>query len=163
MQAGRAHVLLHLRLAAEVRQRRVVRRIRDADVHDPANAGRASGPQENARVRDGAVEGGDAVGEADPVGVVERLGAGERLPERALIAELGPGALDPLGERIAWRIPPRQGPHRAAAAEQLLGERTTGVGERAGNDIHRQRSIWICVSQLVNVSVPRPPIQTSVP
>ena len=108
-------------------------------MHDPPHTGLESRPQEHARVRDCAVEGGGAVGEADPVGVVERLRARERLPERTLVAELELGALDPLGEGIARRVPTGQGSHRPAAAEQFLGDRATGVGERAGDDVHQAR------------------------
>ena len=69
---GRGDVVLDLRLAAEVRQLRAGG-IRDADVDDTADAGLPRGLEQHARVRDRTFEGRLPVGEADPVGVVERV------------------------------------------------------------------------------------------
>ena len=140
-EARLAHDVLGLRLAAEVGKRGRAIRVRDAHVHhapDARSPGRVDQPR---RVRDRAREGHLAALEANPVRVVERVGAAQARHERVVEDERR--RLDLRGERMS-RVPlSRERAYTPAAGEQLLGDVPAGERERAGDDIERRSHLRI--------------------
>ena len=92
---------LDLRLPAEVGVRRVAGRVRDREVHDPADAGPPRRLEQRAAVRDRRSEVRAVPREADPVGVEQHVDALQRAHQLLRVVELERLARDGARQRMA--------------------------------------------------------------
>jgi hypothetical protein len=99
-EPGLADDLLNPGLASKVRERRVLRRVRDAEVHDAIHSSLAGRLDEGLVVGDGAVERDLPVREPHPIGVVQGLRPAEMLRQLPPVLEVERHDLDPIPERV---------------------------------------------------------------
>ena len=87
-------------LALEVRERRILGRVGDADMYDSSDAGLSSGREELEGVLHREGVGEVAMIEADPVRVDEDIGAVERRRKSSRIIEMEGRCGDAIAERV---------------------------------------------------------------
>src|SRR5260370_23318560 len=105
----------------------------DRDLPDPPNSSVGRRSEQDPAVRDGDVVIDRAVGEPHPVGVVERMRAGQGPAKSALVREIERSDIDLLARAPLGM--PSERPDLVTAAEQLAGDGSAGVAERAGNNV----------------------------
>ena len=133
-----AHGPLGPRLAGVVVEVGIFRGVADRDVHHLAHARVAGCAHEDASVGHRLAETDAPVLEADPVRVVEHVGAAERIDQRGAVAELErrdlghdvlrPRALRMVGQRL----------ERPVLGHQSPGDESAGVAVSAGDDVEAQ-------------------------
>jgi hypothetical protein len=105
-------------------------------VDDPPDACLTRRVEQHGRVLDGLLEAVAAMREANPVGVVERLGSGQCPGQRRAVCELQQRPVDPAAERVAGGgVGSGQAPYLPPAGQELLGDERAGVRERPRNDV----------------------------
>ena len=127
--------LLGERLRAVVGQRRVDRRIGNADVDDPPDARKASCLKECFGVGDGVRERRPAPFPSNPVGVVERRDPFEASRQRGGVIQSIRLGFDPFLEgMLSFRVV-REGSYRSSGLEQKLGDPRARVAERPRHQV----------------------------
>ena len=111
---GSSESLLDECFAAVVGKRRVDRRIRDAHVNDPSDAGASSCLEQRSRVGDGVGEGRPASLESDPIRVVERGDPLETPRQCGWVIEPIRRGLDSCSEGMLAVRMMREGPYLAS-------------------------------------------------
>ena len=132
--AGLGERALDEGLAAEVRIRRLDRRVGDAHVHDALHAGPARRVEQRPRVLDGLLVARRAVREPHPVGVVQRRDAFEVAHQRRQVREVEGPHLDGR-RRVGVLRMARERADRATVVEQAPRDGAAAVAERAGHGV----------------------------
>ena len=104
-------------------------------MHHPADPGRLGGVEQPFRVGNGLVEREEPVIKANPVGVEQRIDAGERSGQLARIVKRKRHNLELVAERIRAMRRIGQRPNSLAPREEQPRERFARVAKSPGDDI----------------------------
>ena len=134
---------LQPRLAAEILQRRILRRIGDAHVDDPPHAGLPGGRRTaQAYCSTASACREQAMVEPHPVGVVEHRTPRERLGQPVRSSKWNGHRADLLAERVGPPGRVGQRDDRLALVEQSPGDVLAGVSEGPGDGVKHFSVPW---------------------
>jgi hypothetical protein len=106
-------------------------------MNEPPNAGLPRRIDQDLRISNRADKGRRPMMRADPVGVVKRVGAAQRIDERVRPVEIERPSLDATEERARWIRMVGQRAQPAPAFEQSGRDEPAGVAEGSGYDVEQ--------------------------